>query len=189
MDGTGYIPLGSAAALCCVSPATLRNWFRRAGLPVRWSRGESSLARKDLKGCLQSRGLPVPEELEPWPRLLIVEDDEAVSRLLERVLADLWPRAVIRTASDGLEGALELLDFRPDLLLADLGLPGMSGLELCRMAQSRRELSRTRVLVLTGLNDELTNGQALEGGAHEFLAKPFTPDEVVRSVLRILGPV
>ncbi|CAI7976988.1 Response regulatory domain-containing protein [Frankia sp. Hr75.2] len=115
-------------------------------------------------------------------RLLLIEDDPAISRLLLRALRDSGHTvAVAGTAMAGLRGAL---DDRPDLVVLDLGLPDLDGLELLRML---RAVSRVPVIISTARDDEAEIVRGLDAGADDYLVKPFTAGQLdarVRAVLR-----
>ncbi len=113
-------------------------------------------------------------------RVLVVEDDRTVSGVVEAYLtkAGLEPRV----ASDGLTGASEWRRWRPDLVVLDLMLPGLSGLELLR--RMRGDADPTPVVVLSARGDQEDRIVGLEVGADDYLVKPFSPRELI---LRIEG--
>ena len=115
-------------------------------------------------------------------RLLLIEDDPAIARALLRALREAGHAvAVTATAMDGLRGAL---DEQPDLVVLDLGLPDLDGLELLRML---RAVSRVPVIIATARDDETEIVRGLDAGADDYLVKPFTAaqlDARVRAVLR-----
>jgi DNA-binding response OmpR family regulator len=115
-------------------------------------------------------------------RVLVVDDDPTVSDVVRLYLE----RAgyAVDQAADG-PSALESLAARPpSLVVLDLMLPGMSGLDLCRMLRARSDVP---VVMLTALGEEADRLTGLELGADDYLTKPFSPRELVlrvRSVLR-----
>jgi DNA-binding response OmpR family regulator len=114
---------------------------------------------------------------------MLVEDEEAVRALVERLLRKAGYEVLV--AADGAR-ALELesrADGRIDLLLTDVVMPGMSGIELAREIRARRP--GTRVLLISGYTEESvgTSGP----GAFDLLAKPFTENELLTRVRSILG--
>ncbi len=119
------------------------------------------------------------------PSLLVIEDDEDIVELLrhnlEREGFQVW------TAPSG-EAGLDLAQSRlPSLILLDLGLPGIQGLEVCRMLRSSRETSRIPIVMLTAKGEESDIVVGLELGADDYVGKPFKVRELlarVRAVLR-----
>ena len=113
-------------------------------------------------------------------RVLVVEDDRTVSGVVEAYLlkAGLEPRIV----ADGLEALSVWQQWRPDLVVLDLMLPGLPGLELLR--RMRSDADATPVVVLSARGDEEDRVVGLEFGADDYLVKPFSPRELV---LRVQG--
>ncbi|CAN5548089.1 response regulator [soil metagenome] len=115
-------------------------------------------------------------------RILVIDDEFQITRVLKRSLGA--HRYDVRTASDG-EAGLELFrDFRPDLVITDLSMPAMSGIELCREI---RKNSSVPIVVLSVRGEEKTKVEALDAGADDYITKPFGMDELlarVRAALR-----
>ena len=116
-------------------------------------------------------------------RRILVVDDDAGFRLLLRVTlgADEY---VVEEASSAEEAASLARFWRPDLVVLDVGLPGMDGLEFCRRLTSRRE-GAPRVILLTG--SEMSEAEARAAGAASVLHKPFSPLELVGLIERLPG--
>ena len=117
-------------------------------------------------------------------KILVVDDEHQITRVLKRSL--LAHRYDVRTASDG-EAALDLFhDFHPDLVITDLQMPEMNGIELCREI---RKISKVPIIVLSVKGEEKTKVEALDAGADDYVTKPFGMDELlarVRAALRRL---
>lgn len=107
------------------------------------------------------------------PKLLLVDDDRTISRALALALRTLYN---VDCVSDGLQ-ALERLESRSySVIILDLNLPGISGLEVCQ--QLRDCDITTPVLILTGEDDTLTKIHLLDAGANDYLTKPFSLGEL-----------
>ena len=115
-------------------------------------------------------------------RVLIVDDDPTVADVVARYLRrDGYEVACV---GDGPAALAHATERRPDLVVLDLMLPGMSGLEVCRRL---RDAGPVAVVMLTALGDETDRVIGLETGADDYVTKPFSPRELalrVRSVLR-----
>lgn len=121
-------------------------------------------------------------------RILVVDDEPQITRVLRRSLTT--HRYDVRVAADG-ESALELFhDWHPDLVLTDLSMPNMGGLELCRRL---RATSAVPIIVLSVKGDERAKVEALDAGADDFVTKPFGMDELLAriraSLRRAAAPV
>jgi len=115
-------------------------------------------------------------------RILIVDDEPQITRVLRRSLTT--QGYDVRTAADG-ESALETLgDWPPDLVVTDLSMPNMNGLELCKRLRS---ISQIPIIVLSVRGEEQIKVEALDAGADDYVTKPFGMEELlarVRAALR-----
>ncbi|HEY0656847.1 MAG TPA: response regulator transcription factor [Pyrinomonadaceae bacterium] len=110
-------------------------------------------------------------------RILVVDDESQITRVLRRSLAA--HRYDVRVAADG-ETALDTFrDFHPDLIITDLSMPEMSGIELCREI---RKTSKIPIIVLSVKGEEKTKVAALDAGADDYVTKPFGMDELLARV-------
>ena len=122
-------------------------------------------------------------DLDPSPkRVLVVEDDAGMRTLLLRVLKENGFHAVAVPDGRGMWDALKAAPF--DVILMDVGLPGVSGLDLCR---ELRRASNVRVIMVSARGEEMDRVLGLELGADDYIAKPFGTKELlarIRAVLR-----
>jgi DNA-binding response OmpR family regulator len=120
-------------------------------------------------------------------KLLIVDDEDGV-RALVRMTLDNGLYEIIE-ASDGLE-ALDLArEHHPDLVLLDVMLPDLSGMDVCRKIKDDPDLASTTVVMLTARAQTADLGDAEEAGADGYFTKPFSPIALTRKVESILGPI
>lgn len=117
-------------------------------------------------------------------KILVVEDEPDIRKLVQYNLAQ--ERFKVLEAEDG-EQALKILQReKPNLIILDLMLPGLSGLEICRILRERPDTSHLPILILTAKAGEADKVVGLEMGADDYLAKPFSPREMVARVRAIL---
>ena len=114
------------------------------------------------------------------PRILVVDDEESIREILADFLAmeGFW----VRTAADGAEALTELSRSRFDLILSDLKMPNMGGLELLEL--SSRHAPNTITIIMTGFGTVETAIQAMKKGAYDYIMKPFKMEEVLHTVRR-----
>jgi DNA-binding response OmpR family regulator len=118
---------------------------------------------------------------EPQRRVLIVDDETSLREVLGQYLR--LEGFVILEAADGVE-ALEVAQRTPpDLIILDLMLPGVDGVEVCRRL---RELSAAPILMLTARHEEADKLEGFQAGADDYVTKPFSPREVVMRVRAIM---
>lgn len=110
-------------------------------------------------------------------KILVVDDEYQITRVLKRSLQA--HRYDVRSASDGESGVEMFRDFHPDLVITDLQMPGLDGLQLCREI---RKISEVPIIVLSVKGEEKTKVEALDAGADDYVTKPFGMDELLARV-------
>jgi len=120
-------------------------------------------------------------------RILVVEDDTSLARVLCDNLV--YEGFDVAHAGDGRRALEQGSSFKPDLVLLDLTLPGLDGLEVCRKLAEKR--SRTAIIMLTARAQKEDKLQGLRQGADDYITKPFALDELlarIHAVLRRVQP-
>ncbi|SMF24465.1 two-component system, OmpR family, phosphate regulon response regulator PhoB [Alteromonadaceae bacterium Bs31] len=118
-------------------------------------------------------------------KILVVDDERAIRDML-RVALEMSEYGVLE-AADAQEAHRIIVDTRPDLILLDWMLPGMSGIELARRLKSEEVSREIPIIMLTAKGEEDNKIQGLELGADDYITKPFSPRELIarlRAVLR-----
>ena len=110
-------------------------------------------------------------------RILVVDDEPQLTRVLRTGLKSRGYD--VRAAADGLAGFEVFNDWHPDLVITDLAMPNVDGLELCRRL---RAISQVPIIVLSAKGEEKTKVEALDLGADDFVTKPFGIDELLARV-------
>jgi two-component system, OmpR family, KDP operon response regulator KdpE len=122
------------------------------------------------------------ENLDGKRNILVVDDEAQITRVLKTTLSA--QGYAIRTATDGKQALQEMKGWSPDLVITDLRMPNMDGLQLCR---SIRGESRIPIIVLSVKGEEAIKVEALDAGADDYITKPFSINELlarVRAALR-----
>lgn len=115
-------------------------------------------------------------------KILVVDDESSIVTLLQYNLEQAG--FSVETASDGMEGFNAVLESKPDLILLDLMLPKMDGMEVCKAL--RLQKINTPIIMLTAKDDEFDKVLGLELGADDYMTKPFSPREVTARVKAVL---
>jgi len=115
-------------------------------------------------------------EFERPPRVLVVEDDDAIAQVLQRSLR--MEGYEVRVADDGIAALEQAHGFLPDLVILDLGLPGMDGIEVAK--ELRKQDDDVPILVLTARDAIESRVEGLDSGADDYLVKPFERQELLR---------
>ena len=116
-------------------------------------------------------------------RVLVVDDEVDLAELVVEYLRKAGLQVAVR--HDGNQAVAAVRDFSPDVLVLDLGLPGIDGIEVCRQV---RTFSDCHVLMLTARDDEIDKIVGLSVGADDYLTKPFSPRELVVRTQAMLRP-
>jgi two-component system OmpR family response regulator/two-component system alkaline phosphatase synthesis response regulator PhoP len=123
------------------------------------------------------------------PKIMIVEDDPSAKRLLELILSSEGFK--IEAFGNGVEALSAIDRFRPDLVVLDLMMPEMDGIEFARHVRTKKEFDRLPLLVLTAREQKADRYEAFMAGADDYLVKPFDPMELlfrIKSALRLTSP-
>src|SRR6185312_10166102 len=110
-------------------------------------------------------------------RILVVDDEPQLRRVLRTGLKSRGYD--VRAAADGTSGFETFNDWQPDLVITDLAMPNMDGLELCRQL---RAVSQVPIIILSAKGEEKVKVEALDIGADDFVTKPFGIDELLARV-------
>ncbi|MCP3676082.1 MAG: response regulator transcription factor, partial [Deltaproteobacteria bacterium] len=114
------------------------------------------------------------------PAIFIVEDNPDTLDLLCEHLHEAGFKTLIARSG---EGALRQVDFaKPDLILLDVGLPGIDGFEICRQLKQKEITKDIPVIFITGLSDTVDKVKGFDAGGVDYLTKPFQAEEVLARV-------
>jgi CheY-like chemotaxis protein len=130
--------------------------------------------------------VPTAELLTNGASVLIIDDDATSREALLEILQE--EGYEVLTASGGEEGVEAARRHRPDLLLLDMMMPGIDGVEVIRQIRSEPELQRVRIIALTGDVTRARLQNVFDAGADRFVAKPFRIPELLDSVRTVLRP-
>jgi CheY-like chemotaxis protein len=120
-------------------------------------------------------------------QILVVEDDNSLSvllRLIMKVQQEDWE---VNSAATGVEALAQVEKLQPDLILLDIMMPEMDGLEVARRLRSDERYKEQKIVILSALSDDDTQRKAQEAGVLEYWTKPISPDELREGMLRVLG--
>ncbi len=176
---------GEVARLCQVTKRTVILWIdsgKLKGYRVPGSR-HRRVTEQDLRDFL--RRYKVPEALTTLRRrILIVDDDRDLLELLKDTLGD---RYEIEVAETALSAASRLPVFQPDMVLLDIRLPDVSGLEVCRHFQAYKAARRVPILTMSAYGSEIDPLEIRRSGADAFLPKPLKLVDLKQRIEAMVG--
>ena len=118
---------------------------------------------------------------------ILIAEDEASVRSLIRLTLDSGQTEIfeVEDGASAIEVALREL---PELLFLDWGMPGKSGIEVCRALREAPETEGMKIVMLTARSDDRDRLAGLEAGVDDYITKPFSPVQVLDKVIEVLGP-
>ncbi len=181
------LTIPKAAEYCSVTRMTMWRWVKSGNLRASVTPGgHHRILKEDLETFLREKGMgPMAGKHFPTQRILIVDDDPIIRDVLSRMLSR--RRFKTEVAADGFEAGVRLMQFKPNLMILDLMMPGMDGFEVCERVKKDPMTAHIKILVLTGYGRDDYREQVMASGADGFLAKPVHQDEIFQCIGNLIG--
>jgi CheY-like chemotaxis protein len=167
-----------------VNPRSVINWIEQDLLQsFRTPGGHRRVRHEDLLSFLRKHKIPMPAALSSGSfSVLIVENDEDISRTIQNFLSG-QNGYKVSTANDGISALLAVGRERPDVMILDLQIPGVDGLEVCRQIKADLK-SPTAVIAISEQADN--SSKAVQAGADAFLTKPVEMEALLGQIKKLL---
>lgn len=150
--------------------------------------GHRRVPHRDFIEFLNKYKMPIPEGLNGGTRkVLVVDDEPQVARLVERTIKKIDPTIDVQIASDGFEAGRKLESYTPDLVVLDINLPGVDGFKICKNIRASEDTKNIKILAISGAAGDENKRKILACGADEFMAKPFDINSFSVSIKRLLS--
>ncbi|MBI5508025.1 MAG: response regulator [Deltaproteobacteria bacterium] len=159
-----------------VDPSSINNWVKKGGLVAfKTPGGHHRIRVADLVTFIRVHEMALPRELSRVNerRLLVVDDEPRELKAIERMLKPYRDRVEVRTASRGIDALVMVGLFAPDVVLLDVIMPGLNGIEVCRRLRAMDETKRVKVIISTAHLTADVEAQAKDAGAVRCFAKPI----------------
>ena len=180
-----YLTTGEVASRCQVSVGTVKNWIDAGRLEAFRTPGRHFRIRaSELQRFQDAFGFSV--RVDESPRVLVVDDQQAFVDLALDALRDLVPAARVEGACGGYEALLRIGSLQPHLLVLDLRMPGLDGFEVCRRLKEVPATKATKIVAMTGFDDDEAEQLARTCGADAFVNKRAGPTALGRQVKSLL---
>jgi excisionase family DNA binding protein len=176
---------GDVARFCQVTKRTVIKWIdsgKLKGYTIPGSR-HRRVSAETLRVFLRAHEMPDYARLVRR-RVLIVDDDRDLLELLQDALRDQYD---VDVASSALEAASRLPVFQPDVILLDIRLPDLSGLEVCRHFQSYKSERKAPILTMSAFGSEIDPAEVRRCGADAFMPKPLKMSELKSRIETMVG--
>ncbi|TWT99207.1 Alkaline phosphatase synthesis transcriptional regulatory protein PhoP [Botrimarina colliarenosi] len=178
---------GEAAKICKVSQQTIIRCFdsgQLKGFRVPGSRFRR-IPRDQLYSFMRDNGIPTDALDSGRRKLLIVDDDvDLVDLLVDHFERD--GRFDIRSVNNGFGAGMQIKEFRPDLVVLDVMLPDINGMEVCQLVRSDKSMDDVKIICISGMVEEDRIQKLRSAGADDFMKKPFDVDALMARVCQLL---
>jgi CheY-like chemotaxis protein len=177
------------ARFCDVYPSSVINWINSGKLrSYSTPGGHHRMLREDVILLLQSMRIPLPDELAARPMsILIVDDDVEITRMLARAFsrrADVFSTEVCHT---GIEALIRIGQEPPDLVILDLILPKVDGLQVCRVLKAKAETRGVKIVAISGKKPPFNEKRPADAKIDAFFRKPLDLTELLGKTAELLG--
>lgn len=178
-----YLMPAEVAELLAVSVVTVRNLVEKGELKsMVTAGGHRRFHYNDIIQYAKNHNLVLNLSEKSSYKIMIVDDDEQFSKMLEAMLNSLPFQLEIETAINGFQAGFKAKQNTPDLLLLDIRMLGISGIEVANTIREDPETSGVRIIAMTGYEDDESSKRIKQAGAEKVLQKPFAVDELVEAI-------
>lgn len=178
-----YLTPNEVAELLMVSPAAVRQWAEKGELnALATPGGHRRFLPAEVERFARERGLTLNLGNGGALRVLIVDDDKQLRLYLVELLSGLQDEVVTETARDGFEVGLKVSEFKPQVILLDLMMPGLDGFQVCRQLKDGPNSKAIRVIAMTGHSSSENVEKILAAGAETCLAKPLDEQVLLKHI-------
>lgn len=181
-----------AANLCGVVNQTAINWIRGGHLKAyKTPGGQFRIYPEDLADFMRKREIRIPDELQSvldarkaseFCTILIVDDDKAFNDVTSKYLQKNIEDAKVLQAFDGFEAGSMFFKERPDVVVLDLNLPGVDGIEVCKKIRQEDSHKKTDVIIITSMQDEESEQKCQALGIAKYIRKPVSLSELLETI-------
>lgn len=174
---------------CRVRLPTVIKWINDGKLAAyKTPGGHRRINKPDLVNFLKKYNMPIPSELaQDLAKILVVDDDPLVVRLLTTILKEGNSKYEIASASDGFSAGSQIMSMHPDLVVLDIKLPGIDGYKVCANIRDNNETSNIKILAVTGYNSPEVKEKIMACGADDFIIKPIDKKDFLKRVKKLLS--
>ena len=188
-DGT--FATSDIARYCGVSVVHVNRWIKQGKLKAyRYPRGKYKITEQDFREFLEKNNIPIIGSFfsrMEGRKILIGEDNKDFAVILKELIEGQFNDVEVEIANDGYEVLFRIGEIKPDLLIMDIRMPKLDGLEVCRQIKKESgELSKVKIIAMTGHSAVYSEEMVLDNGADAFLPKPFKGVQLLEKIREIL---
>lgn len=168
------------AKICDVYPSSVVHWINDGKLKSYQTVGGHHRVSKDnLLAFLRQLNIPIPAELIARGRVLIVDDDAEIARVIERAFSRFCDELETEVCHDGIEALIRIGQAPPDLVILDVVMPKMDGVQVCRVLKSSAKTREIKIIAITGKKPPFSEKKLAEMKIDALFRKPLDLVELV----------
>jgi excisionase family DNA binding protein len=177
------------AKICDVYPSSVVNWITTGRLKAYATPGgHHRITREDLIKFLKEFKIPLPKDLAVKPvNVLIVDDDVELTRILTRAFTRRGEEFKVDVCHAGIEALIHIGQSRPDLIVLDMVLPKMDGLQVCRVLKSKAETQNIKIIAISGKKLPFNEKKLSEVNIDAFFRKPLDLIALIDKSCSLMG--
>lgn len=174
------------AKFCDVYPSSVVQWINGGKLRTyQTAGGHHRVTREDLIHFLQSLNMRLPDELVTRQRVLIVDDDAETAKLIARAFSRL-PDYDVETCGDGINALIRIGQRPPDIVILDVVIPKMDGIQVCRVLKGQPQTSHIKIVAISGKKLPVSDKKLAEVNVDAFFRKPLDLKLLVERAAELL---
>ena len=178
LSARNLLTTGDIARYCETSVKLVNRWIQKADIEAfRNPGGHYRVTKTKFREFLERNGMPIVEEFFQYPKkkkILVADNDAAIVDIFSHFLKTQYEDAVIEVAYDGYEALLKTGNLLPDLLILDIRMPKIDGLEVCRRIRETKTIQPSpKILAMTAHSEAYDRDTVLASGADDYLLKPI----------------
>lgn len=181
---------GEIAQYCHVTDRAVLKWVDEGKLKAYRTPGNHSrIMVADFLQFLKEYNMPIPSEFQEvgvGHKVLIVDDDKEMVSAIKRVLLS-HQGFEVDVAFDGFSAGQKFAEFKPDLILLDIKMPGVDGFEVCARLRKDPASRGVKIIVVSGALDMDGMERVMALGANDYMTKPFRNEFLLMKIERVLG--
>jgi|CXWL01.1.fsa_nt_gi excisionase family DNA binding protein len=175
------------AKFCDVYPSSVVHWINEGKLKsYQTAGGHHRVGKDDLLAFLRQLSIPVPPELFSQSRVLIVDDDVDVTKVLKRAFDRFADACAAEVCHTGIEALIRIGQTLPDLVILDIVMPKMDGMQVCRVLKSNPKTRDIKIIAITGKKPPYSEKKLADMKADALYRKPLDLAELVAKAGELL---
>ena len=186
-----FLSTKAVARYCHMSDTQVKRWIQNGELKaIQTPGGHYRITKKDFKEFLERLGMPIIEDFfrgENKKKILIADDDTDLAHMIGDLLQSRYNDLELKIVHNGYEALITMGNFFPDIIILDIRMPKIDGLEVCRRIRENETISsEIKILAITAHSEAYKREKVLKSGADVYLLKPLDMDVLLENVEELM---